>query len=312
MRLFYLGIYNNLEPQNGLRRALRSISSAYDETDWNSAKKQYGKNFETYIVNRINNFSPDVVFMQIQNPNIITPSIAKQLQGIKINWTGDVREDISWFKELAPFVNVTLFTNMTDVHSLQLDGLKSDFLQVSVDEEIYKHNGQYVEFAPIVFFGNNYKNHFPLSAERFETVRRLKKDYGNKFAIFGTGWNGLESGNLNHKQQQEAMILRGAKIALSISHFNYERYFSDRLLRAMFCGCMVVSHAYKKIETDFRQGEHLVWYSDYEHLTKVIDNALSNPFRQTQVSSQGYQHVKQHFSYSAFAKNLLHLINKYK
>jgi len=201
---------------------------------------------------------------------------------------------------------------MTDVHSLRKEDLKADFLQVSVDEEIYKPNGQYVEFAPIVFFGNNYKNHFPLSAERFETVRKLKKQYGNQFAIFGTGWGGLESGNLNHKQQQEAMILRGAKIALSISHFNYERYFSDRLLRAMFCGCMVVSHAYKKIETDFRQGEHLVWYSDYDHLTKVIDNALANPFRQTQVSSQGYQHVKQHFSYNAFSKNLLHLINQYK
>jgi spore maturation protein CgeB len=312
VRLFYLGIYNNLEPQNGLRRALRSISSAYDEIDWATAKKTHGKHFDTFIVNRINNFSPDVVFMQVQTPNIITPSIAKQLQGVKINWTGDVREDIGWFKELAPFVNVTLFTNMTDVHSLRKEDLKADFLQVSVDEEIYKPNGQYVEFAPIVFFGNNYKNHFHLSAERFETVRKLKKQYGNQFAIFGTGWGGLESGNLNHKQQQEAMILRGAKIALSISHFNYERYFSDRLLRAMFCGCMVVSHEYNGIYQDFRQGEHLVAYKDYDHLVAVIDNSLFKPFRQKQVATQGYEHVKQHFSYNAFAKNLLHLINKYK
>lgn len=312
MRLFYLGIYNNLEPQNGLRRALRSISNGYDEIDWATAKKQHGKHFDSFIVAHINRLKPDVVFMQIQSPNVITPSIAHSLNGVLINWTGDVREDIGWFKELAPFVNVTLFTNETDARTLRMDGLKADFLQVSVDEEIYKPNGQYVDFAPIVFFGNNYKNHFHLSAERFETVRKLKKQYGNQFAIFGTGWNGLESGNLNHKQQQEAMILRGAKIALSISHFNYERYFSDRLLRAMFCGCMVVSHEYNGIYQDFRQGEHLVAYKDYDHLVAVIDNSLSKPFRQTQVSSQGYQHVKQHFSYNAFAKNLLHLINQYK
>jgi len=307
-----LGIYNNLEPQNGLRRALRSISSAYDEMDWATAKKTHGKHFDTFIVNRINNFSPDVVFMQVQTPNIITPSIAKQLQGVKINWTGDVREDIGWFKELAPFVNVTLFTNMTDVHSLRKEDLKADFLQVSVDEEIYKPNGQYVEFAPIVFFGNNYKNHFPLSAERFETVRKLKKQYGNQFAIFGTGWGGLESGNLNHKQQQEAMILRGAKIALSISHFNYERYFSDRLLRAMFCGCAVISHEYKSIEIDFENTEQLYWYSNYEDLSISIDQLLRNPRMCSNIAIRGYEHVKQHFSYNAFSKNLLHLINQYK
>lgn len=312
MRLFYIGIYNNFEPQMGMRRALRSISKAYDELDWATFKKSHGASFGKALVNRVNNFTPDVVFMQIQTPNIITPEIAKEINGVKVNWTGDVRENIDWYIDVAPFVNVTLFTNMDDVYTLREQKLNADFLQVSVNEEIYKPNGKYVSFAPIVFFGNNYGRQFHLSEYRYKIVTQLKRDYGNEFAIFGSGWHGLEAGNLNGQQGKEAMVLRGAKIALSISHFDRERYFSDRLLRAMFCGCAVISHKYKGIETDFDNTENIYWYDNYEDLTESIDNLFRNPKLLQRLSIKGTEHAINNFSYKNFTTELLNLINKYK
>jgi glycosyltransferase involved in cell wall biosynthesis len=312
MRLFYIGIYNSFEPQMGMRRALRGIATEYAELDWASLKKAYGKNFGTALIQKVNGFNPDLVFMQIQTPNVITPEIAKQLKGIKINWTGDVRENIDWYIDVAPYVNVTLFTNMDDVHTLRNKGLKTDFLQVSVDEKIYKPDGKYVEFAPIVFFGNNYDKQFPLSEYRYNIVTQLKRDYGNQFAIFGSGWNGLEAGNLNGKQEQEAMILRGAKIALSISHFDRERYFSDRLLRAMFCGCAVISHKYKGIGKDFDNTENIYWYNDYADLTMSVDQLLRNKKLCSRLAVKGYNNAKSNFTYNNFTTELLKLINQYK
>lgn len=310
MRLYYIGIYNANEPQHGMRRALKSIATEYAEMDWHTEIKRRGKDFGKYLVNTINQFGADVVFFQIQTPDIITPEIAKQITAIKINWTGDVRENIDWYIKLAPYMNVTLFTNLTDVKKLQLKGLKSDFLQVSVDDAIYKPNGKYIDFAPFVFFGNNYKDSFPLSDYRYKIVTQLKRKYGNQFAIFGNGWGGIESGNLNYQQEKEAMILRGAKIALSISHFNYERYFSDRLLRAMFCGCTVVSHNYKGIEVDFSIGKDIFAFDHYEELTTIVDTLLSNDL--TKYSNAAYENAISKFSYNQFNENLKQMINKYK
>jgi glycosyltransferase involved in cell wall biosynthesis len=312
MRLFYIGIYNNFEPQMGMRRSLRGIATEYSEIDWVSFKKSYGKNFGAALIQKVNGFKPDIIFMQIQTPDVITPEIAKQLNGFKVNWTGDVRENIDWYIDVAPYVNVTLFTNMDDVYTLRKKKLKADFLQVSVDEKIYKPDGKYVEFAPIVFFGNNYGKQFPLSEYRYNIVTQLKRDYGNQFAIFGSGWNGLEAGNLNGKQEQEAMILRGAKIALSISHFDRERYFSDRLLRAMFCGCVVISHKYKSIGKDFDNTENIYWYNDYADLTMSIDQLLRNKKLCNRLALNGYNNAKSNFTYTKFTTELLKLTNQYK
>lgn len=307
MRLFYLGIFDSKEPQYGLRRALNSIAtSGYAEYNWSSA------NNINNLIKPIKEFAPDVLFCQIQTPNVIKKEFLQSFNCVKINWTGDVREDITWYKQLAPYFNVTLFTNMTDVKLLRKLNLKSDFLQVSVDDRIYKPFGKYVDFAPIVFLGNNYKDKFPLSEYRYKICTQLKRDYGNQFAIFGNGWHGLEAGNLNYQQEKEAMILRGAKIAISISHFNYEQYFSDRLLRAMFCGCMAISHNYKGIDKDFKRQYHLGVFSDYDDLCSIIDNALMHPLLQKEIAINGYNYAKENFSYDNFSKHLITLINKYK
>lgn len=307
MKIFYLGIFDNKEPQHGLRRALKSIATnGYAEFNWSSAKDIHN------LILPIREFKPDVLFCQIQTPNVITKRFLESFNCVKINWTGDVRENIDWYIELAPYFNVTLFTNMTDVKRLKDKKLRSDFLQVSVDDSIYKPTGKHLQFAPIVFFGNNYGKTFPLSEYRYEICSQLKRDYGNRFAIFGKGWHGLESGDLNHQQEKEAIILRGAKIALSISHFNYERYFSDRLLRAMFCRCAVISHHYKLIESDFNVCVELLSFKTYERLKHQIDLILEHDSIHRAISHNGYIAASHRFSYQNFSENLLEIINKYK
>ena len=73
-----------------------------------------------------------------QHPSIIEVETARVLSqhALVINWTGDVRSDIRWYEEIAPYV-ITLFTNVTDVEKMRQKGYKADYLQCGYDQKYY-------------------------------------------------------------------------------------------------------------------------------------------------------------------------------
>ena len=228
-----------------------------------------------------------------------------------INWTGDVRSPIpDWYKDLAPYC-VTMFTNMNDVKEMTSLGFKSDYLQIGYDPNIFNPSALPSADHDVVMLANNYNNAFPLSKYRIDVVNALREEFKDRFGLYGTGWQKC-NGNVNNSQILEAGIYAGSKIAISCSHFEYERYFSDRLLRSMGVGkAMVISHNYPGINADFADNT-LETFMDIEDLILQCKAYLRNEEARKFMVRQGWEYVSSNYTFKQMVENLETLINKWK
>lgn len=246
MNILHIGCCVYGEPYSGIEKAF-----AREATNYRGIPSGH-PNLEDEIIEITQDFIPDVVFCQIQRPDVLPIHSIKYLRSLGAwvaNWTGDVRQPLpKWYIETGEHVNISLFSNMEDVHTMREHDLKAEYLQIGIDPEVFNPVGDVAEdVPPIVFMANNYKENgvprFPLSEYRIRLVERMMKEFGDDFAVYGNGWEpGISKGDVNSDQKKEASIYRAAKISLNVSHFRYESYSSDRLFRIMASGGCAVSH----------------------------------------------------------------------
>jgi spore maturation protein CgeB len=224
-----------------------------------------------------------------------------------VNWTGDVRAPTpQWYIDVGRHIHLTLFTNMYDVEICRRHGIKSDYLQIGVPDKIFTPNGLKAFDVPeIVFFGNN-PGGFPLSKMRQDMVRSLKQRYGSRFGVYGSGWG---SGTMSITDQHaEASMYRAAKIAINLSHFDYPRYTSDRMLRAMGSGRMVLSHNYQGIGREFVIGKHLETWDNFSELFSKIDAFIENDLIRAEMAELGSLHVHANHTWRNRIEDLMKMI----
>lgn len=284
-------LFIGLGVQDGIRNALANYGNVI-YLDWTKRGQRY---FNEDVVMLFDEHRPELVFMQIQTPNIIKPKIADYMakNSFVINWSGDVRHPVpNWYVEIGRLIQLTLFTNMNDVNYLNRFGANADYMQIAIEEN-FKPTGIKREEAEIIFMGNNVGG-FPLSRYRIDMVNFLRGAYGNRFKCYGVNWP-----HYSHEPQQleESKIYRGAKIGINLSHFNYERYTSDRLLRIMGSGCFCLSHNYPGIEKEFEIGKHLDVWNDLTELKAKIDLYLKDNDLRNKIAAAGSKHVHQNHTW---------------
>lgn len=262
-------------------------------------------------INLFNSFKPDYVFLHLQTENIFEPETIQEMasKAIIINWTGDVREgkEMEWYFDFAKLVHSTLFTNKTNVRQFKAQNLNSGYLQVGYDSTIFNPTRPVPKTKKhdIVFMGSNYgADRFPLSRQRQFMVEELIIWHGNRFGLYGTGWGQLADGEMNNCYELENAIYRNSKIGISLSHFDYENYFSDRLLRIMGSGCFCLSHRYTSIEFDFALGKEIETFDDFDEMDWKIKYYLKNEDKRKEIAAAGQKIVSNLFTWKHFAKKL--------
>jgi glycosyltransferase involved in cell wall biosynthesis len=257
------------------------------------------------IRNLYDSHKPDIVFMQIQEslPQLLPLVKRMSKECLVINWSGDVRDPLpKWYFDFDPYC-VTCFSNMRDVKAIG-----GEYLQIGFDAEIFKRYKN-TKGADIVFMANR-SACFPLSGYRHEIVDNLRSFYGHRFKIIG-GWPNCD-GNLMYRQDEEAKFYSGSKIAISVSHFDISRYFSDRLIRSMASGCFTLSHHYVDIEKDFEAGKHLDTFTSIPDLKRKIDFYLERDAQRQLIARQGYEYVHKTFTTRHMVNNILKIYDKHK
>ena len=213
-------------------RACTDLGHQVDRIDWgrHSYHERQLKLLETC--------DHDVLFMQLQTPNVVAPSILKAIRDrgtMVINWTGDVRDPIPHhYIDLAPHVDITAFTNMPDVIAMNDMGYDARFLQIGYDPDIYNTNGRITNKRLVVFIGNDYVDRFPLSAARREKVMALHRAFPHEFASYGKGFGKMLL------QGKDATVYKEALIAINLDHFHRTGFHSDRYLRSRACGAYTI------------------------------------------------------------------------
>jgi spore maturation protein CgeB len=310
MKILRVVLTGEEHPHYTITNAFKKVFDVVDTLYWDEIKNLSEMN--GIVRARVQAIKYDAVFMQIQHPKIIELETAKVLSkhSIVFNWTGDVRTDITWYEEIAPYV-ITLFTNMTDVEKMRKKGFISDYLQVGYDHKYY-FNRNINRYKTIGFCANYYHiADFPLKKLRVDAVRTLKINFPEQFHLYGAGWDKVDlksEGSANN--EWEANLYNESLLALSISHFDYSRYFSDRLIREMACGCCVLSHRFKDNELEFIEGEHIVYWDNLKELVDLCHYYFEHPEEARKIGDSASAYVQKNYSWEIFAKNLYNLIKK--
>ena len=305
MKLLHIGLCVNYHQENGFQKAFKDVLGRSNYAEISTADKHINSN----IMNTFIRFKPDIVFLQIQADGIVsnqTLDFMKSQGAYVINWTGDIRNSVpQWMLDSAPFVNCTAFSNMRDVREMRSKGYHSEYLEIGYDPQIY-YPKNIQKDIDIVFMGNNYSNTFPLGAYRIEMVRYLKSIYGSRLKVFGQNWDKYGDGNLNHSQHEEADVYRRSKIAISLSHYEAERYASDRMLRILGSGVCCISHKYPSIEEDYIDGYHLATFNTLRELKERIDHLLASDQREY-YAQQGHNLVLNRNTFRHQVENIIKL-----
>ena len=261
---------------------------------------------DTEILKMFHEFKPDLVFMQIQTPDLVaTETIRIMSETAKvINWTGDVRQPIpKWYYEVAPYVT-TCFSNQTDVNVFKRLNFKCEYLQIGIDPMIF-NRWENTAGCDVVFMANHYGSMFPMSQFRKQSALILKQAFGRQANILGSGWGASSDGDLNGNQLAESQFYSGSKIGVNISHYDLDRYTSDRLFRIMASGCMCLSHRYKGIEKDFKIGEHLDVFNDYSELRRKVRHYLDNEAERKRIADSGFNLVQTKYTTDNMVREII-------
>ena len=308
MKVLHLGLCVNPHGFSSFPHAFKKVLG---ESNYRELQCSSDAAFNPNAIAIFNEFKPDLVFMQIQAENIIHAQTCEYFlsHGAKvINWTGDKRHVVpQWMIDLAPFVSITAFSNMDDVYAMRKLGYKSEYLEIGIDEYIYCPQGEAYQVPEIIFMANNYGvGHFPMSEFRIKIVEMLRVEYGNRFGVYGSGWRD-GNGNVNHSQHIEAKHLRGAKIVINCSHFNSDRYNSDRLLRTLATGAFCLSAKHTGMEADYKANEHLAYFNTIEELKYKVDYYLMNEFERQRIAENGSKLVLNRNTFVHQVKNIIKL-----
>lgn len=303
-KILHIGLCVYRDKESSITKAFKGATDNYLELSLSE------KHLQQRSIQLAEAFRPDLVFLQIQADNILHLDTVKEIKKHSrtvINWTGDVRSPLQpFFLPMAKEIDYTCFTNMRDVNFIRSKGYGAEFVQIGYDETIYYPNVSRGTDIDIVFMGNNYGNQFPLGKQRIEMVNFLRNAYGNRFKVFGNFHRA--DGNVNHSQEEEAAIYRRAKISINFSHFNLERYTSDRMLRLMGSGTLCLTHKFEGIEQDFKDGENVVVWETFEGLKSKIDYYLANENERERVAANGEKLVRNRNTFDCMVKELIKLI----
>jgi hypothetical protein len=117
---------------------------------------------------------------------------------------------------------------------------------------------------------------FPGAKNRIKTVRLLGDAFGDRFAIYGNGWDGFigARGPLPFDQQEK--IIRDSWLSVCWDHFEKTPlYFSNRLPISLASSVGHVTNYKPGFELFFQNGKHLVWAGTPEEMVDNIRCTLS-------------------------------------
>lgn len=317
LTMYLYPIYvGDVSPHYTIRRAFKRNFAPFYEFDWvNISKKHSLPKTQEIFLEILKRDRPAYTFMQLQNPiNMSVATIKEMAKYTKIlNWTGDVKDNPDWYKwleEIGKEIYLTLFCNETDVEIMTRRGVVADYLQVGVDTMWYNMKEPKTAYPEIVFACNDYGS-YPLSGYRVEVAKALKKEFGERFGLYGHGWDkhGIQTHRINNEQEADAY--NSCKIAISVSNLRFKRYYSDRLLRIMACGGFALSHDFDNMEKDFIEGTHLAVFRNIDELISKCYYYLDHEEERKQIAANAYYKAQTECTWDYRCKELIQLLNKH-
>lgn len=308
LKIFNVGLMCD-EAGNGWTEAVkRKATGGYLQLNCGGSPTEFNQK----LLQMTFEFLPTIVIIQVQAPNILFPDVLQQISRIAfvIEFCGDVRHNLPpHYLDSGRCINLSCFSNMRDVRTAREVGLNSEWVELGYDSDKYKSWDVPASTEVVAHFNHYGDGYFPESKYRREAVEKLQAHFGNIFGVFGN-FPGARN-NFNHSQIDESKNYCGAKIAISISHFCIEKYASDRLIRALGSGVMVLSHYFPAIEEMYEVGTHLDVFHNLQELTDKVNYYLTHEEERKRIAVDGQEYVKNTYTFDNMISNLINLYHKH-
>ena len=300
-RIFHIALESAMYSSNAISKGF--IGKTVMQFNWQQVTYEYDRQtMREMSVKYAADFKPDLIFLHCQNPAAFDLDTIIALQAIApvVNYTFDVRQDISWFKGVAPHITLTVFACKEDVNDCKNSDIPNvAYLPSSADYEFYR---QYLHFRgrslenrhEIVFIGNDTLDSnlaYPLAQQRRDMIKFMYDKFPRKFMAYGMG----QKGGLVSRDH-ELQIYSNSKIAITHNHFIRTGYCSDRDWRAVGCGPLVVHHWFEGVFDLF--GKSAIVWNEFEDIQGACEYFLSHIYERTALSEKEYEHVLTNHSWS--------------
>jgi len=265
----------------------------------------------------VNSLKPDLVHMQLQFTGVLDLETLHKAKSISpntifINWMGDIRKDISKdFLTLSTAIDYSFQSNVGQIEMYRQAGCKGcHYWQVGYDPKLFypkKSNFVY----DVVFTGNMYDfDTFPDVKLRLDIARALKKRFGDRAGIFGSGYP-HDLGRVNRIAPENLNDLYNSSITvLSVSNFNdVSHYFSDRLLACIGSGRPTISYRFPGVESYFADKSDILVSNTIQETVQLVDYCTKNPDIANKIGQNGYAKVKNEHTFTSRVLELLKMIN---
>jgi len=306
-RIMHIGFPYSNSGQRAIHDAFKE-QGEFLHIDWQKELKMRGlEGLRKFVIEENKKFCPHLVFMQLQTTtDVINADTVKQMSGIIINWSGDMRENIAeWIFEVGKHIDCTMYSDNYSVEKLKERGINAEFLPTGYNEKDFCPS----PYKEIVFLAQNYaKDTFPLTNFRFQMTNKVQEHFGDRFGLYGGGWKNAD--NLMSNVEKESAVLRHSKIAINLSQFNTFRYTSDRLWRAMGSGTCVLTHRFRDIDYFFQDKQEVVMWDSIDDLIEKIEYYLQHEEERKAIAIRGYEWAKNNATYHHIIKKVIDYAKK--
>jgi hypothetical protein len=143
-------------------------------------------------------------------------------------------------------------------------------------------------------------NFLPGSRGRVKLVKALTRSLGNRFSVYGSGWNKFKSNRGQIPFQQQAQVCNDNWVQVAYEHYpGVSYYFSDRLPIALSCGQIYICHFHEGYDQIFKGCDFIYFFKTSQEAIDIInylfsldENALMEKSNRARHFAQQYFHPK--------------------
>ncbi len=203
--------------------------------------------------------------------------ILSRFPGKKVRWYFDKvefsRERLQDMHGIIPYTDLTLITDRQFVNRNNYINLLP--LRMGIDERWIEEGTPRDEFKyDIVFAGSIY-------GERYDWVKNLKKEYGDRFGFF----HDVFDHDLND-------LAASAKIMVAPIEPQNDLYWSGRIYHLLARGAFLVHPNFH--ELDLKEGKHFVGYHREKDMYEKINEYLEKPKERKKIAKAGQKEMWNH------------------
>lgn len=267
---------------------------------------------QTDLIKAVADFQPHLMHMQLQYTGLIKPETLVECRKlipnvVMTNWTGDIRENLSYFVSIAPVVDHSLISSVGQLELYRNAGCHNvKYWQIGYDPKLH-YPERLSDFKYDCTFVGHHYGYTPDFKEnvRGPAAQQLRAIYGERFGLFGSGFGAL-NGNVTCTTEESNHIYNETICPISISNVNtLSHYFSDRLLFCLASGRPTISWYYPDCEDDFIGGKEIFYAKSVNDVVDIVGECKRNPEMAKAVGEAGYQKVLNNHTYTHRAKELL-------